>query len=121
MPIYEFQCEHCGMIFEKLMKIDEDFPPCPYCNSSEVLKVPSLFGFQDKTAYREKREEAILKRTRDYLIDGKIKDAQRFLNKAKEYCPTDRIKKLSEKLSQSKPPKGGFLIKPEVKLIKKKG
>ncbi|MFN3407216.1 MAG: FmdB family zinc ribbon protein, partial [Caldimicrobium sp.] len=62
MPIYEFQCEECGTIFEKLMKRDEDFPPCPNCNSTEVVKMPSLFGFQDKVTYRTKRKEAILRR-----------------------------------------------------------
>lgn len=120
MPLYEFECEVCGRIFEVLMKRDEDFPPCPSCGSREVLKVPSLFGFQDKSAYREERERAILKRTRDYLIDGKIKDAKRFIEKAKEFHPTDRIKRLSETLSSAKPPKGAFIVKREATILKKK-
>ncbi len=121
MPIYEFQCEKCGFFFEKLMKRDEDFPSCPNCNSQEVLKVPSLFGFKERSNQRAEREKVILKRAKDYLIDGKIKEAQSFLEKAKEYYPTDRIKRLSENLAEKKPPKGGFLIKPEATIVKKKG
>lgn len=121
MPIYEFQCEDCGHFFEKIMKREEDFPFCPNCNSDKVFKVPSLFAFQDKSTYKAERERAILKRARDYLIDGKIRDAQRFLQKAKEFHPSDRIKRISEKLSEKKPPKGGFLIKPEIAIAKKKG
>ncbi|MFN4132177.1 MAG: FmdB family zinc ribbon protein [Caldimicrobium sp.] len=121
MPIYEFQCETCGQLFERLMRRDEDFPPCPSCGSDKVIKVPSLFGFQDKSAYNAERERAILKRTRDYLMDGKIRDAQRFLEKAKEFHPSDKIKRISERLSEKKPPKGGFLVKPEVAIVKKKG
>lgn len=120
MPLYEFECEACGKIFEVLMKRDEGFPSCPSCGSTEIIKVPSLFGFQDKSAYREGRERAILKRVRDYLIDGKLKDAKRFIEKAKEFHHTDRIKRLSETLSETKPPKGGFMIKREATILKKK-
>ncbi|RLG11232.1 zinc ribbon domain-containing protein [Candidatus Pacearchaeota archaeon] len=120
MPIYEFKCEVCGFVFETLQKMGEDLPPCPKCNSKEVIKLPSIFGFWDKSARRAERERAILKRTRDYLIDGKIKDARRFLEKAKEYHPTDRIKKLSDELAQRKPLKGGFLVKPELVVVKRK-
>jgi len=121
MPIFEFECESCGGIFEVLMKREEEFPPCPFCGSQEVLKVPSIFGFQDKAAFRKNREEAILKRTREYLVDGKVRDAKRFLEKAKEFQPTDKVKRLSEALSQVRPPKGSFLIKREATIYKKKG
>jgi len=103
------------------MKHGEDFPPCPKCGSANVIKVPSVFGFVDRTARVAEREKAILKRARDYLIDGKVRDAQRFLQKAKEYYPTDRIKKLSDKLAERKPVKGGYLSRTEVVIKKKKG
>ncbi len=99
----------------------EDFPPCPKCGSKQVLKVPSVFSFKDASSTRVARESAILKRARDYLIDGKFKDAQRFLEKAKEFHPTDRIKKLSDALSERKPTPGYFVSKPEVIITKKKG
>ncbi len=120
MPIYEFCCEECGHFFESLRKMEEDFPPCPECRSPKVLKVPSTFSFQDRITKRDKREKAILSRARDYLLDGKFSEAQRFLEKAKEYYPTDRIKKLSEAIGQRKP-KGGYLVaKPEVVITKRK-
>jgi len=120
MPLYEFECETCGEVFEVLMKRDEDFPKCPKCGSSEVIKIPSIFGFQDKVAYREDRERAIFKRARDYLIDGKIRDAQRFIEKAKEFHPTEKIKRFAEALSKAKPPKGAFVVKREAIITKKK-
>ncbi len=121
MPIYEFRCEICGKVFEALQKMGEDFPSCPQCGAKEVMKLPSIFAFRDRSAYRSERERAILKRARDYLIDGKVKDARRFLEKAKEFHPTDKIKKLSDTLAERKPIKGGYISKPEVVITKKKG
>lgn len=121
MPIYEFSCEVCGHFFESLLSMGEDFPSCPQCGSRQVLKVPSVFSFKDASSTRAAREKAILKRARDYLIDGKYKDAQRFLEKAKEFHPTDRIKRLSDALSERKPTSGYFVSKPEVVITKKKG
>jgi len=121
MPIYEFKCEDCGFIFEVLQKMGEDFPPCPNCGSHNVFKVPSIFGFKDRGAEVSTRERAILKRARDYLIDGKVRDAQRFLEKAKQYYATDRIKRLSDALAERKPVKGGYLSKTEVVIKKPKG
>lgn len=121
MPLYDFQCENCGETFEALLGPKDDYPPCPRCKGLEVIKLPSLFAFQDKTTYRKERERAIIKRTADYLKDGKIKEAQKFLNKALSYNPSEKIKRLSESLERRKPPKGGFLIKPEVKILKNKG
>ncbi len=120
MPIYEFECENCGHRFESLQKRDEEFPPCPECGSKDVIKVPSIFGFQDRISYRETRERAIMKRLRDYLIDGKIKDAQKFMEKARNLQPTDRVKKIADKLSEARPPKGAFVVKPEAVIKKKK-
>jgi len=121
VPIYEFSCEVCGHFFESLLSIGEDFPACPQCHSKQVIKVPSIFSFKDASSTRRARENAILKRARDYLIDGKYKDAQRFLEKAKEFYPTDRIKKLSDALSERKPTSGYFVSKPEIVITKKKG
>ncbi len=120
MPIYEFKCEICGEIFETFQKIGEDFPSCPKCNSNHVIKLPSIFGFQDRSARVSERERAILKRARDYLIDGKVKDAKRFLEKAKEFYPTDKVKRLHDTLAERKPIKGGYLCKTELIVTKKK-
>ncbi len=120
MPIYEFRCELCGEVFEKIMKMEEDFPPCPRCGEKRVFKLPSLFGFQNAVDFRTERERAILKRARDYLIDGKVKEAQRFLGMAKEYVKTDRIQKLHDTLSERKPVKGAYVSRTEAIITKKK-
>ncbi len=121
MPIYEFRCEVCGEVFESLQKFGEDFPPCPKCGSTQVIKLPSIFGFQDKSARVSTRERAILKRARDYLIDGKVGEARRFLEKAKEFYPTDTIKKLSDTLAEKKAVKSKYVSKTEYVITKKKG
>ena len=45
MPIFEFICEECKERFEKLMFSSSEPPHCPACDSPEVRKVPSVFGF----------------------------------------------------------------------------
>ncbi|RUM89866.1 MAG: zinc ribbon domain-containing protein [Thermodesulfatator sp.] len=120
MPIYEFRCEVCGQVFERLMKMGEEFPRCPRCGADRVMKLPSLFGFHDAADFRSERERAVLKRARDYLLDGKVRDAQRFLSLAKEYVKTDRVKRLHEALSERKPLKGGYVSRTEVVITKKK-
>ncbi|MCS7199367.1 MAG: zinc ribbon domain-containing protein [Caldimicrobium sp.] len=121
MPLYEFQCEQCGEIFEALLGLNEAYPPCPSCKSSEILKLPSLFAFQDRASFRKERERAILKRASEYLKDGKIGEAKKFLEKAQKFNPSDKVKRLAETLEKRKSPKGGFLIKPEVTILKRKG
>ncbi|HIE33171.1 MAG TPA: zinc ribbon domain-containing protein [Thermodesulfobacteriaceae bacterium] len=120
MPIYEFRCEVCGEIFGKLMRMEEEFPPCPRCGEKRVFKLPSIFGFQDASDFRAERERAVLKRARDYLIDGKVKDARRFLSMAKEYVKTDAVKRLHDALSERKPVKGAYVSRTEVVIKKKK-
>ncbi len=121
MPIYEFKCEICGFSFEAFQKMNEDFPPCPRCQAKEVIKLFSLFAYQDRSAKIAERERAILKRTRDYLIDGKIKDARSFLEKAKEYYPTDTIKKLSDTLTDKKAITVGHYLQNRIVVTKKRG
>lgn len=120
MPLYEFKCEKCGKVFERLQKIEENYPPCPHCESTEVIKLPSIFGFHDKSVKRAEREVSILKRARDYIVDGKLKDAHSFLEKAKEFCPTDKIKRLSDVISNRKSVKVGYVKEGEYVVTKKR-
>ncbi|NLY55718.1 MAG: zinc ribbon domain-containing protein [Firmicutes bacterium] len=46
MPIYEYQCQACQHKFEQLRKATEPTPDCPKCQSSEVKKLMSAFGFK---------------------------------------------------------------------------
>jgi len=45
MPIYEYACEKCGHLFEKLVSIGAEAPPCPECEAREVRKRVSASGF----------------------------------------------------------------------------
>jgi putative FmdB family regulatory protein len=46
MPIYEYRCEDCGRVFEKLRRFsdsDSDLK-CPACDSEEVERQLSCFA-----------------------------------------------------------------------------
>lgn len=48
MPLYEYNCAQCDMVFESLAYKGEDFTKadCPKCKTSSLkLEVPSSFGF----------------------------------------------------------------------------
>ncbi len=46
MPIYEYQCQKCGEIFEKIQKMDEggDSIECPCCGEGKPEKLLSSFS-----------------------------------------------------------------------------
>ena len=45
MPIYEFECKNCSHVFERLMKIGEDYKElaCPECGVKEPKKLVTPF------------------------------------------------------------------------------
>ena len=46
MPIYEFECRKCKHVFETIVPSSSSpFPPCEKCNSKQVRKNISRFGF----------------------------------------------------------------------------
>jgi len=46
MPIYEFECQKCGHLFETIVPSSSSpFPPCESCNSKRIKKAISRFGF----------------------------------------------------------------------------
>jgi putative FmdB family regulatory protein len=46
MPIYEFQCEACGHVFESWQKISDPNPDkCPSCGAAKVEKLISSTSF----------------------------------------------------------------------------
>ena len=46
MPIFEYQCDECNEIFEKLVfKSEEDEIKCPKCESSNIRKKMSATSF----------------------------------------------------------------------------
>ena len=48
MPLYEYVCPDCELLFEKHVKIDESSPPCPKCGGDKAHKVVSPTTFQLK-------------------------------------------------------------------------
>ncbi|MDX6654662.1 MAG: hypothetical protein QOH18_1372 [Solirubrobacterales bacterium] len=41
MPIYEFECEGCGAVFEELVAADAAGVPCPECGSERTRRLMS--------------------------------------------------------------------------------
>jgi putative FmdB family regulatory protein len=39
MPIYEFECEECGIRFDELIAAESAPPPCPRCSSVRVMRL----------------------------------------------------------------------------------
>ncbi|MGD9108687.1 MAG: zinc ribbon domain-containing protein [Gammaproteobacteria bacterium] len=63
MPIYEYQCKHCGCKFEALQKHnDQPLTKCPECGKDALEKCVSLTSFQLKgkgwyeTDFKSKKE-----------------------------------------------------------------
>jgi putative FmdB family regulatory protein len=51
MPIYEYQCESCGNVLEKLQRISDDpLKDCPDCGAAELRRLISAAAFRLKGA-----------------------------------------------------------------------
>ncbi len=49
MPIYEYQCQHCGHHLEELEKVnDAPLVDCPQCGKSSLQRIVSNTSFQLK-------------------------------------------------------------------------
>ncbi len=49
MPIYEYSCEGCQQVFEKMQKIsDSGSITCPHCGTSSTKRLVSRTSFQLK-------------------------------------------------------------------------
>ena len=49
MPIYEYQCQLCDLIFDRFQKINEPPPTnCPDCNGEKIKKLISMSSFHLK-------------------------------------------------------------------------
>ena len=72
MPIYEYLCESCGMVNEKLQKVSDPPPArCDECGSRKLAKLVSRSAFQLKGGgwysdlYASKKKEAPAKAETD--------------------------------------------------------
>jgi putative FmdB family regulatory protein len=43
VPLYEYECEKCGAMFEEIGKVGENQKPCPECGAT-ANKIPSMFA-----------------------------------------------------------------------------
>ena len=77
VPIYEYQCNGCGHLFDVMQKVS-DVPEtiCPKCNQEAVIRLVSAPGFQ-------------LKGTGWYVTDFKDKPANVSETKATD-APTNK-------------------------------
>ncbi len=59
MPVYEFYCPHCHMIFNFLSrKINtQDTPRCPRCSNKDMSRKVSIFSVISRAKREEKGEE----------------------------------------------------------------
>jgi len=49
MPIYEYECEACGHVFDELQKMaDEPLTDCPKCKKTTLKKLVSAAAFRLK-------------------------------------------------------------------------
>ncbi|MBI2570069.1 MAG: zinc ribbon domain-containing protein [Candidatus Schekmanbacteria bacterium] len=56
MPLFEYKCDSCGAVFEKLVFGAESENGCPRCGEGQVTKLYSVFA----TSSAEKSGEAAL-------------------------------------------------------------
>ncbi len=48
MPMFEYECRHCGREFETLVTASRQ-PECPDCHGRELEKLVSVFGVGSST------------------------------------------------------------------------
>jgi len=97
MPIYDYECAKCGLIFEAIVGTGEDPPTCPDCGSRESKKLITASAFRikgDRTTAR------IEERVKYYLKDGDVSGAMRFADKAASMVKSDRVRRIADKLHQ---------------------
>ncbi len=98
MPIYEYRCGICGAELEVLVLSQERVPVCEKCGVPMKRKISPFAYKADRTS---ERERSVMKLAADYLKDGKVADAARFMKKASEYVKTDTVKRAADALNQA--------------------
>jgi putative FmdB family regulatory protein len=97
MPIYEYECAGCGGIFEVILAMSDSSPSCPNCGGDACKKLIGAPAVHVKT---DRATSRIEKRVKSHLMDGKVKDAVRFADKAASMVKSDRVKRIADKLHQ---------------------
>jgi len=50
MPVYDYECSECGVVFEAINSISNNFTECPKCGGNGI-KLFSVSGQHIKTKY----------------------------------------------------------------------
>lgn len=54
MPLFDFKCDTCDVVFDKIVKNSEEKPQCPKCSSfncTKLLSAPGSLKFNGKGFY----------------------------------------------------------------------
>lgn len=97
MPLFDYECRDCGEIFEVVVVGRDGRPECPACGGRKTRKLPSVVAVHVRTDTATPRIE---KRVKDYLKDGKFKEATRFADKAAAMTKNDKAKRIAAKLHE---------------------
>jgi putative FmdB family regulatory protein len=97
MPIYDYECAKCGLIFEAIVSRGEDPPTCPDCGSHESKKLITAPAFHIK---EDRATARIEKRVKGYLKNGNISGAMRFADEAASMAKSDKVQRIADKLHQ---------------------
>ena len=98
MPVFEYYCDHCRQPFD-LLRLSGAAPEaatCPGCRRQGCARIASTPAIRTPDGGAATRR--IERRVRDYLIDGKARDATRFADKAAAMTGNDRVKRIADKL-----------------------
>jgi putative FmdB family regulatory protein len=79
MPLYDYQCNNCELIFEVFHALDAEPPHCPHCTCPQVTRLISAVSFRTAGDGTAARVEAEIKKR---LGQGSAKDALRLADKA---------------------------------------
>ena len=58
MPIYEYTCQKCGHLFEKLVFKGNESIECPQCHTNGVKKMMSVCGFSVGGRFRSSSDSS---------------------------------------------------------------
>jgi putative FmdB family regulatory protein len=102
MPIYEYQCESCGHVLEKLQRISDDpLKDCPDCGAAELRRLVSAAAFRLKGAGWY--ETDFKKGDKKNLHDSDSSKINSSSDNKSETSKSETSKPAAEKKTESKP------------------
>jgi putative FmdB family regulatory protein len=79
MPLYDYQCNNCELVFEAFHPLDAPAPHCPHCTCPQVTRLISAVAFRTAGDGTASRVESEIKKR---LGQGSGRDALRLAEKA---------------------------------------